>query len=191
MADRVLIVANGNWPSEKLMNTLIEESDLIVACDGAADRLEYCDVVIGDLDSWSGKGEMEVIKVEDQENSDLSKALNHFDADWVVGIEGGRLDHRLAAYTALCETNSSAILYFDGWRACLVQKEGLNIELESGTKCSLIAFGIVEGIRLTGTEFTLENETLKTGTKGVGNTVCDSIVNISHDSGDLLFIWSA
>ena len=190
MADRVLVVANGNWPSEELMSTLIEEADFIVACDGAADRLKHCDVVIGDLDSWSGNGGMEVIQIEDQESSDLSKALKRFDADWVVGIEGGRLDHRLAAFTALCETNSSAILYFDGWRACLVQKEGLNIELENGTKCSLFAFGNVEGIKLTGTEFTLENETLKTGTRGIGNTVSDSVVNISHDSGDLLFIWS-
>ena len=191
MADRVLVVANGIWPSDELMNTLIEEADIIVACDGAADRLERCDVVIGDLDSWSGKGDMEVIKLDDQESSDLSKALKHFDTDWVVGVEGGRLDHRLAAFSALCETNSSAILYFDGWRACLVQKDGLNIELENGTDCSLFAFGIVKGINLSGTEFTLENETLKTGTRGVGNIVSNSVVNISHKSGELLFIWSA
>ena len=31
-----------------------------------------------------------------QENSDLAKALIQYDVDAVVGVEGGRLDHRIA-----------------------------------------------------------------------------------------------
>jgi len=29
------------------------------------------------------------------------------------------------------------------------------------------------------------------GTRGVGNKVTSEIVNIAHESGDLLFIWEA
>lgn len=190
MAGRVLVVANGEWPSKELMDTLLEDAEIIVACDGAADRLEHCDFVIGDMDSWSKRDHFEFIEIESQENTDLAKALEYFEVDWIVGVEGGRMDHRLAAFTSLCETNSSAILYFDGWRACLVPKEGLEIELEENTICSLFAFGKTEGVSISGTEYTLKNQMLRTGTKGVGNKVIESEVKINHTSGDLIFIWS-
>ena len=190
MAGRVLVVANGELPSKELMDTLLEDAEIVVACDGAADRLEHCDFVIGDMDSWSKQKQIESIEISDQENSDLAKALEYFDVDWIVGVEGGRIDHRLAAFTSLCETNSSAILYFDGWRACLVPKEGLEIELKENSICSLFAFGNVEGVSISGTEYELKNQTLSTGTKGVGNRVIGSEVKINHKSGDLIFIWS-
>ena len=190
MAGRVLVVANGEWPSKELMDTLLEDAEIVVACDGAADRLEHCDFVIGDMDSWSNQKQIESIEISGQENSDLAKALEYFEVDWIVGVEGGRIDHRLAAFTSLCETNSSAILYFDGWRACLVPKEGLEIELKENSICSLFAFGNVEGVSISGTEYELKNQTLSTGTKGVGNKVIESEVKINHKSGDLIFIWS-
>ena len=149
MAGRVLVVANGEWPSKELMDTLLEDAEIVVACDGAADRLEHCDFVIGDMDSWSKQKQIESIEISGQENSDLAKALEYFEVDWIVGVEGGRIDHRLAAFTSLCETNSSAILYFDGWRACLVPKEGLEIELKENSICSLFAFGNVEGVSIS------------------------------------------
>ena len=43
------------------------------------------------------------------------KPLNEYEVGG-LGVEGGRLDHRLAAFTALFESQSDAILYFDGWR---------------------------------------------------------------------------
>lgn len=186
----MLVVANGEWPSKELMDALLEDAEIVVACDGAADRLEHCDFVIGDMDSWSKQKQIESIEIIDQDNSDLAKALEYFDVDWVVGVEGGRIDHRLAAFTSLCETNSSAILYFDEWRACLVPKEGLEIELKENSICSLFAFGKVEGVSISGTEYELKNQKLSTGTKGVGNRVVEAEVKINHKSGDLIFIWS-
>ena len=53
MADMVLVVANGNWGDESLVKDLIETADFIIALDGAADRFESWDVVVGDLDSIS------------------------------------------------------------------------------------------------------------------------------------------
>ena len=191
MAGRVLVVANGEWPSKELMGTLLEDAEIVVACDGAADRLEHCDFVIGDMDSWSKQKQIESIEINGQENSDLAKALEYFEVDWIVGVEGGRIDHRLAAFTSLCETNSSAILYFDGWRACRVGLSGIEIELRPGTICSLMAFGKVENVSLEGTEFNLNKQDLFTGTQGVGNKVVSKEISISHEGGDLLFIWEA
>jgi thiamine pyrophosphokinase len=189
MAEFVLVVANGEFPSDELFGTLIEQADFTIALDGAADRFEGWDVVIGDLDSIENREGHEAMN--NQNDSDLAKALKKYDVDAVVGIAGGRLDHQLQAYTSLVESNSDAILYLDGWRACRIPDEGLNIELKSGSICALFALGPVESVTLTGCEFEMSNENLNTGTKGVGNSAKGGNVEISHAAGDLLFIWSA
>ena len=189
MAGMVLVVANGEWPSDELVETLLDNAEFTIALDGAADRFEGWDIVVGDLDSIANSDGIE--KDDNQENSDLAKALIEYEVDAVVGIEGGRLDHRLAAFTALFESQSDAILYFDGWRACRVADSGLEIELKKGTICSVMALGKVENVRLQGVEFALSGEDLSSGTRGVGNKSISSEVSISHEGGDLLFIWEA
>ena len=189
MSGMTLVVANGEWPNEDLMQTLIENSEFVIALDGASDRFDAWDVVVGDMDSVEDSSRFEADK--NQENSDLAKALLKYDVDAVVGIGGGRLDHLLGAFTALFETESDAILYFEGGRACRVGILGLEIELESGTSCSLMALGKVANVSIKGTEFELENQDLFTGTRGIGNKAISNEILISHDGGDLLFIWGA
>ena len=184
-----LVVANGEWPSEGLLLVLQEKADFTIALDGAADRFDSWDVIVGDMDSIA-ESRPEFID-SNQENSDLAKALFQYEVDAVVGVEGGRLDHRLAAFTSLFESQSDAILYFDGWRACRVDISGLEIELELGTVCSLMALGDVSKVSITGVEYELDGEDLQTGTRGVGNKVNSTYVTISHYGGDLLFIWEA
>ena len=189
MSGMVLVVANGSWPSEELLQTLLDNAEFTIALDGAADRFEGWDVVVGDLDSIANPDGIN--KDDNQQNSDLAKALIEYDVDAVVGVEGGRLDHRLAAFTALFESQSDAILYFDGWRACRVADSGLEIELQEGTNCSLMAFGKVENVSMQGVEYTLSEEDIFSGTRGVGNKSVSREVSVSHDGGDLLFIWEA
>ncbi len=189
MADMVLVVANGEWGDSRLVETMIETSTFKIALDGAADRFNTWDVVVGDMDSISNPEQYETDP--NQDNSDLAKALEMYDVDAVVGIAGGRLDHQIAAYTSLFETNSDAILYFDGWRACRVHSSGLEIDLPIGSICSLMPFGNVKNVSISGVDFVLENENLSTGTRGIGNKVTEQIVKISHEGGDLLFIWEA
>ncbi|GIR00737.1 MAG: hypothetical protein CM15mP9_4400 [Methanobacteriota archaeon] len=54
-----------------------------------------------------------------------------------------------------------------------------------------MAFGDVKNVSISGVEYQLESEDLQTGTRGVGNRVNSIPVSISHDGGDLLFIWEA
>ena len=184
-----LVVGNGEWTQNELIETLLEKADFTIALDGAADRFDSWDIVVGDMDSIS-KPVIEN-KDENKDNSDLAKALINYDVDAVIGVDGGRLDHRLAAFTSLFETSSDAILYFEGWRACRVGLSGIEIELKPGTICSLMAFGKVENVSLKGAEFNLNKQDLFTGTQGVGNKVVSKEISISHEGGDLLFIWEA
>lgn len=185
----VLVVGNGDWPRRELVEELMQSADFTIALDGAADRFDSWDVVVGDMDSISNKEGM--IVDENQDNTDLAKALIQYDVDAVVGIDGGRLDHRIAAFTALFETESDAILYFDDWNACRVPVSGLEIKMQKGSMCSLMAFGKVAEVDLKGTEFELDSEDLFTGTKGVGNCTISDEISIHHKGGNLLFIWEA
>ncbi|MDP6869614.1 MAG: hypothetical protein QGI21_02430 [Candidatus Poseidoniaceae archaeon] len=189
MAGFVLVVGNGNWPSNLLMDTLFEQATQIVALDGAADRFEQWDVVVGDMDSIKNPKKYQAD--DGQCDSDLAKALREYEVNAIVGVEGGRLDHQLATFTSLFETESNAIIYFDTWRACRIPSEGLEMKLKIGTRCGIIPFGIVKEVRIDGCEFTLQDQDISTGTLGVGNRTISENVKLSHEGGDLLFIWEA
>ncbi len=185
----ILVVGNGDWGDSTLVETLIESAQFKIALDGAADRFDSWDIVVGDMDSIENPDKFEANS--NQQNSDLTKALIEYEVDAVVGVSGGRLDHQVAAFTSLFESKSDAILYFEGWRACRVNPVGLEIELQKGTICSLMPFGQVTNVTISGVEFKLSGEDMSSGTRGVGNKVTSEAVKISHDSGDLLFIWEA
>ena len=54
-----------------------------------------------------------------------------------------------------------------------------------------MAFGKVENVSMQGVEYTLSEEDIFSGTRGVGNKSVSREVSVSHDGGDLLFIWEA
>ena len=70
MAGMVLVVANGDWPSNDLLQTLLENAEFTIALDGAADRFKGWDVVVGDLDSIANSEG--IVRDDNQEKSDLA-----------------------------------------------------------------------------------------------------------------------
>ncbi len=187
MGEEILVVGNGKWERTPLFEKLISKADFIIALDGAADKFEEWDVVVGDMDSIKTIGDHEIDK--NQDNSDLSKALEKYPVSSVFGIDGGRLDHRIGAFVSLIETDSDAILYFDGWRACRIPDVGKKFHLKVGSNCALFSLGNSKSVTITGVEYQLETQDLKTGTIGLGNTVTKPEVFVQKSEGDLLFIW--
>ncbi|MGY8755287.1 MAG: hypothetical protein ACKVIR_06310 [Candidatus Poseidoniales archaeon] len=187
MANFTLVVGNGIEPNQEDFQALRARADLVIALDGAADKFEGWDLVIGDMDSIAVPSGNSSDKSKD--DSDLSKALSNYDVDAVIGIEGGRIDHRLQAFTSLIETKSRAVLYFGGGRARLIPTKGIEMNLDPGTICGLFSFGKTNKVNMSGTRYTLQDEDLFTGSKGVGNQVVSSPVKITHQGGDLIFTW--
>ena len=104
----IVIVANGAFPTHKEPINILNNSNTIIACDGAADKLlknNYVpNVIIGDLDSISLNikkiHQDKIIKVEDQSNNDLQKAIDFVIANKVnsiniIGATGLREDHQI------------------------------------------------------------------------------------------------
>ena len=202
---KVLIVANGEWPGQFDVAHRAEAYRVVVALDGAANRLiesyAHLDVLLGDLDSVSESvlqqckaSGVTIVHTPDQQSSDISKGL-----DWVqktypdsevdiIGVEIGRYDHHLAAYSALFECNSHATILLDGWQARRVSQTPTKVETRPNSIISLIPFGDVTGVTIKGCQFSLDNETLTTGTKGISNVATGPSITVSVESGDLLLL---
>lgn len=202
----VLIVANGAWPKSFKVEEVFAEYERVLALDGAANRMVDAGIVptviIGDLDSvdnttlehCKANGTL-VIHTPNQEQSDVAKGLHWAEKTYpneqidLIGIELGRYDHNLAAYSALFECNTNARILMDGWSALRVNSIQNRIQVRKGAIVSLIPFGDVTGVSLQGCEYSLENASMSTGTQGVSNKAIDATIVVSVQSGDLLLLF--
>ena len=116
-ADRkVVILANGLFPTAQRGLDLLKAADLLICCDGAADKLiakgMSPHVIIGDMDSLSTEvSELYaslMIQSDDQESNDLTKAVHYcieegYPSVTILGATGLREDHTLGNISLMME----------------------------------------------------------------------------------------
>ena len=111
-----VILANGSYPSHSVPLKYLREADLIVCCDGAAEKLVSNGMqpgaIVGDLDSVSQEVREKYNKVlytdNEQDTNDLTKAVkwcraNSIQEVVILGATGLREDHTLANISLLAE----------------------------------------------------------------------------------------
>lgn len=113
---KIVILANGLFPTARRSLDLLKAADLLICCDGAADKLiakgMSPHVIIGDMDSLSSEvSELYaslMIQSDDQETNDLSKAVHYciekgYPSVTVLGATGLREDHTLGNISLMME----------------------------------------------------------------------------------------
>ena len=193
--DSALVV--GNRPlSSKVIE--LAKNTLVVAADAGADRLLKFNIVpdwiIGDLDSVSKKTitklEEWTITNKDIQKTDLEKAVEYAFEKGVkeaviVGWDGGRIDHTLAALGLAF--NPKIKLIDDEFTVHCINGEK-SIEGEESTLFSLIAMPEAR-VSVTGARWNLDHEKLNMGGRGIHNEIGPSgKVTIECHSGNLLLI---
>ena len=106
---KVLILANGKFPEKKSSIEILTASVFLICCDGAASKAIELDItpdiIIGDMDSLysieQNRLSHRIIKINDQNSSDLSKALSwlnnkDIESATILGVDGFRDDHSLS-----------------------------------------------------------------------------------------------
>jgi len=193
--EKALVV--GNRPLSSKVIELAKNS-LVVAADAGADRLLKFNIVpdwvIGDLDSVS---ERAITKLEDWtitnkdiQKTDLEKAVDYAFEKGVkeiviVGWEGGRIDHTLAALGMAFDPRIKLI--DDNFSVYCVDGEK-SIKGKENTLFSLIAIPDAR-VSINGARWNLEHEKLKIGGRGIHNEIGPSgEVTIECHSGNLLLI---
>lgn len=126
----------------------------LVAVDGGANAALAWGLspirVVGDMDSLSDAARAafgdRLDPVAEQDSTDLQKALRSTDAPRVIGCGflGGRVDHTLAALTALAGERRAVVLLGEEDCVCLAPPS-LALDLAAGTRASLWPLAAARG----------------------------------------------
>ena len=203
---RVLIVGNSNFPGKDVIDNLIENSNKIIACDGAIERCLAAsipvDYVVGDMDSLENttteklsKLNLEIHKIDDQNDNDLQKAIifsENLGADRIdiFGVEGGSNQHQFASYWCLYNTDVECYIHLSDCIVSIVKNNHANYSIETGREFSIFAIGICNGVNVSGGKWQVTDETLIPNSRGLHNLAILDRIDVSCAEGALLIFRS-
>lgn len=202
-----LIIANGESCNRELLDQLLEWSPLVVVLDSAIERVIELgikiDVLIGDFDRDFDfekykdlQYPIEIIKVEDQNSTDLDKAYNYLierkiPAANVVWATGRRADHTITNLTNVIKfAKKLKIVILDDYSKVFLLPKSFKKWYPKNTPISLIPLGIVTGITTKNLAYFLNDDSLEIGFKsGSSNHVTeDGMVEITYKQGYMLMM---
>lgn len=101
-----VIVANGQFPTHTIPLAILHNAKHIVACDGAIHHIPQAEAVIGDGDSVAETFRSKLIRIDEQDDNDLTKATRYcVENGWkriaYLGCTGKREDHTLGNISLL------------------------------------------------------------------------------------------
>ena len=192
-----LLCADGEWPPESIWRPLSETCETLVGVDGGTDAALSRNLAVtmatGDFDSITDS-EVERIALPDQNSSDLEKSLQYaFEKGAkvvkIVGVEGGEIDHQLAAFAALVEAPSELEISMHMSEHIVMRcLDELELVLDEGTKLSLFAFTACANVSISGVEFPLDEEPLAFSTRGLHNVALGGPIHIQSDGALVVVI---
>ena len=197
---KTVILANGSYPSHSVPLKLLASADLIVCCDGAAEKLVSHGLepgaIVGDLDSVSPALKEKYGKVlyadNDQETNDLTKAVKWclskgINEAAIVGATGLREDHTLGNISLLAEYSHDmkVKLYTD---TGIFESFDRTVTLESfpGQQVSVFSITPETAITSEGLRWTLHDLKLRNWWKGTLNEALGDHFTLTFPLGQIL-----
>lgn len=203
-AMKVLIVANGRPVSTTLLQLLCDRAEAVVCADGGATSLIAVDrkpaAVVGDGDSlpvdlaihWPT---VPVVRIADQETTDLQKAIRHAESMGATQIEvvqaiHGELDHVYGALSLLAEPRSVPLAFFDEQTLLMRICSPWTASARAGDLWSLLPLPQADGIETHGLQYPLHGETLTLGGRiGIRNRATSDTVSVTYQRGALAALF--
>lgn len=195
-----LIICGGTPPTKALLETHIKKADIQIGADsGGHVFLGYGftpDIVLGDLDSfkYTNHENIEVLKLDDQNSTDLDKALNYalkkgVTSCSVLGALGKRIDHQQKNLSSLVEFHDrfESLVFEDDYGKTFLVDSPYEEDIPIDTPISFFPVsGFVESFISSGVLYPLNNVRLEPGVQdATSNTVTASPVSLQFSSGKL------
>jgi len=164
-----------------------------VAADGgfnaATDAGLDVALVVGDMDSQSKPfGSQNFLEMKEQDTTDFEKCLQVCDAEVFLGVGflGGRLDHQMAAFSALLR-DKRAIILMDACQLVFIVPPEFHLNLEHGTE---VAFYPLVGLRADalGLQWPLDDEMAPGELISTSNKVDGTFIKLKVNRHGLLAI---
>lgn len=159
-----VILANGDFPKHEIPLTILKNSDYIVCCDGAVDKLTptglYPQAIVGDCDSLSEENWIKytniIHQIKEQETNDLTKSVRFCIEQGkkniiILGATGSREDHTIANISLLADylEYTSDI--------CMISDYGIFNAIEKSSSFQSIPKQQISIFSLSPTPLTVEN----------------------------------
>jgi len=194
---KTVILANGTFPTHPVPLARLREADLIVCCDGAAEKLVAQGfepgIIIGDLDSVSPELKERYRRIlmqdSDQETNDLTKAVNWCIATGIkevaiLGATGIREDHTLGNI-ALLDDYSRRIdaLMLTDTGSFRVYDRSVTIASHPGQQVSIFSIDPSMKVTSSGLKYPLQNLTLQSWWRGTLNEADGTEFSLEFEKG--------
>ena len=197
---KTVILANGSYPTHEVPLKHLHGADLIVCCDGAAEKLVAHrlepGIIIGDLDSVSPELKRRYDKIlvqdSDQETNDLTKAVKWCVANGItevviLGATGIREDHTLGNISLLADyrsrTDATMLTDTGSFR---VFDHSVTIASYAGQQVSLFSIDPSLQASSAGLKYPLDGLTLHSWWRGTLNEAEGESFRLDFDRGQLI-----
>ncbi len=197
---KTVILANGAFPTHPVPLAALHAADLIVCCDGAAEKLVADGlepgIIVGDLDSVppaikAKYGEI-MVQDSDQETNDLTKAVNWCAGNGIkevtiLGATGIREDHTLGNISLLADYSSriNAVMLTDtGTFRCY--DRSATITSYPGQQVSLFSIDPAVKVTSAGLRYPLINLPLNKWWRGTLNEAAGDYFSLEFPEGQLI-----
>jgi len=201
----ILIVLAGIPPSKSLLSTEMENAELTVAVDGGISAFESYDlkpdIVIGDMDASEPKDQrMPILRMEDQEHTDLQKTLNYLldthkvESLIILGGGGIRVDHTIHNLYICSSIDSTIKIVFkneisvDGRDKLetihrITPQSRFDLPIKNGDTISILPITTYEGLSTSGLQWDIKNRDSGTGLISQSNIATKADPRFSVRSG--------
>lgn len=197
----VLIIANGECPRHEILFGLAENAGTIIAADGGCLHcLEHQikpDFIVGDLDSATPDLEVnfpesKIIHIQEQETTDLEKALNlaltlNPSKITLIAVSGRRIDHSIANLLIFQQYSEQVKLEIrdnDGVLRILPPGQH-TLSLPPGSLISCFSLQPIRELTLTGFRYPLTGGSYDPTFSGISNITLETEARISFSEGRL------
>ncbi len=199
---RVIILADGEFPKHPSPSSLLQKGEVIICCDGAAERLLSTGLVpyaiAGDMDSLSLELQIKyqsiIHKSLNQETNDLTKAFNLAltlspEQIIILGATGLREDHSLGNISLLSDYGIISGVKVEMWTNYGIFfpiYSGCTFDVKPGSQISLFALDSGIKIKSKGLKFHLDNVIFDNWWKATLNESTGKSVELIYDKGRLV-----
>lgn len=200
----IVILGNGLYPNENKMGHLIENSSYIVCVNGGSKKAKEFkikpDIILGDLDSADSDSlayfrnlNVPIQKILSQEENDLEKALMFLIKKGVqrvvlCGFTSEKVDQTISTLQLAKKYINKIDSYIISNRSeiFLLKKGSYKFPAKINQTISILGFLRAYKVTTDGLKYSLEEENLYEGSRGISNQATKNTVQISLKAGTLV-----
>ena len=199
-AKRVVVVADGSFPSHYIPLGYLADAEVIVCCDGGAEKAVQAgyvpNIIVGDMDSLSDEMKNRfadrIFEDKEQETNDLTKAVkwcgrSGYTEITIIGATGMREDHTIGNISLLAEyVEDFDVKMVTDFGVLIPLKSGRSFDCAPGQRISIFSIGEGTVINSGGLKYPLRERVLKNWWEGTLNEAAASSFTIEFRGGPVI-----